>query len=82
MNLRNVTDAFLMNVRNLNRLTVAAQAHDAPVDVDAKIDQVVAQMHGLVDRIRAAAGKEEPAEGRGAPQPGARSVERGEGELG
>ena len=58
MKLRNVTDEFIMHVRNLNRLTVIAQGEDPPEDADAMIEDVVGRMHGLVDRMRDAAGQE------------------------
>jgi len=58
MKLRNVTDEFIMHVRNLNRLSVIAQGEEPPEDADAMIDDVVGRMHGLVDRMRDAAGEE------------------------
>jgi hypothetical protein len=58
MKLRNVTDEFIMHVRNLNRLSVIAQGEEPPEDADAMIDDVVGRMHGLVDRMRDAAGQE------------------------
>lgn len=60
MKLRTVTDEFIMNVRNLNRLTIVAKKEDAPDDADAMIDQVVERMHSLVERMRDAAGEESP----------------------
>ncbi|NIR46710.1 MAG: hypothetical protein GWN99_20095 [Gemmatimonadetes bacterium] len=60
MKLRTVTDEFILNVRNLNRLTIVAKGKDAPEDVDRMIDEVVARMHSLVDRMREAAGEESP----------------------
>jgi hypothetical protein len=60
LKLRNVTDEFIMNVRNLNRLTVIAQAEDAPHDTNAMIDEVVERMHHLVERMREAAGQAGP----------------------
>jgi hypothetical protein len=67
LKLRNVTDEFIMNVRNLNRLTVIAQAEGAPHDANAMIEEVVERMHQLVERMRDAAGQaglESPEEGR------------------
>ncbi len=64
--LRNVTDEFIMNVRNLNRLTVIAKGPDAPQDADGMIEEVVERMHQLVERMRDAAGQEDqPTEGTG-----------------
>jgi hypothetical protein len=66
MKLRNMTDEFIMNVRNLNRLTVIAKSPDPPHDAGAMIDEVVERMHQLVERMRAAAGEEDqPTEGTG-----------------
>ncbi len=59
LKLRMATDEFLMNVRNRNRLLVAAgQSETQPtVDLDAEVDEVVSRMHKLVDQTREAAGK-------------------------
>ena len=66
MKLRHMTDEFIMNVRNLNRLTVIAKGPDAPHDADTMIDEVVERMHQLVERMRSAAGEEDrPTEGTG-----------------
>ncbi|KPK79434.1 MAG: hypothetical protein AMS25_12620 [Gemmatimonas sp. SM23_52] len=66
MRLRHMTDEFIMNVRNLNRLTVIAKGRDAPQDADAMINEVVERMHQLVERMRGAAGEEDqPREGTG-----------------
>jgi hypothetical protein len=60
MKLRNVTDEFIMHVRNLNRLTVIAHGESPPEDADTMIDDVVDRMHQLVDRMKDAAGQEGP----------------------
>ncbi len=59
LKLRAATDEFIMNVRNLNRLTLAGRIPDPPENVDSMIEEIVARMHGLVDRIRLAAGDED-----------------------
>lgn len=59
LKLRNVTDEFILNVRTLNRLSVAAKAEDAPAGANDRIDEIVARMHALVDRMRGAAGNED-----------------------
>lgn len=58
MKLRTVTDEFIMNVRNLNRLSVIANEENPPEDTGAMIDDVVERMHSLVERMRDAAGEE------------------------
>jgi hypothetical protein len=58
MKLRTVTDEFIMNVRSLNRLSVIAQGENPPEDTSSMIDDVIEQMHGLVERMRDAAGEE------------------------
>ena len=60
LKLRATTDEFIMMVRNLNRLTLASKIPDPPENVESMIEEVVGRMHGLVDRMRAAAGEEEP----------------------
>ncbi|UCC72232.1 MAG: hypothetical protein JSV86_17985 [Gemmatimonadota bacterium] len=57
MKLRNVTDEFIMHVRNLNRITVIAKGEDPPDDAEAMVDDIVERMHGLVERMRQAAGE-------------------------
>lgn len=59
LKLRSVTDEFLMNVRNLNRLKVAKAQFEAeaPIELDAQIDEVVGRMHKLVETMRDAAGE-------------------------
>ena len=57
MKLRNVTDEFIMHVRNLNRITVIAKGEDPPEDATGMIDDIVERMHGLVERMRDAAGE-------------------------
>ncbi|UCC83876.1 MAG: hypothetical protein JSW46_02775 [Gemmatimonadota bacterium] len=56
--LRNVTDEFIMHVRNLNRITVIAKGESPPEDAKGMIDDIVERMHKLVDRMRDAAGQE------------------------
>jgi hypothetical protein len=56
--LRNVTDEFIMHVRNLNRITVIAKGEDAPEDAAGMVDDIIERMHGLVERMRDAAGQE------------------------
>ncbi|MGD2153929.1 MAG: hypothetical protein PVG79_11735 [Gemmatimonadales bacterium] len=58
MKLRNVTDEFIMHVRNLNRITVIAKGEEPPDDAEGMIDDIIERMHGLVDRMRDAAGQE------------------------
>jgi hypothetical protein len=60
MKLRNVTDEFIMHVRNLNRITVISKGEDPPEDADAMIGDIIARMHNLVDRMRDAAGVVSP----------------------
>ncbi len=60
MKLRNVTDEFIMNVRNLNRLALASRIDDAAPDADAMIEEVVERMHKLVEDMRDVAGEESP----------------------
>ena len=62
--LREITDEFIMHVRNLNRITVAGKIENAPENVGTMIDEIVERMHKLVERMREAAGKplEEPGE--------------------
>ncbi len=60
MKLRNVTDEFIMNVRNLNRLALASRIDDAAPDADAMIEEVVERMHKLVEHMRDVAGEESP----------------------
>lgn len=69
LKLRAVTDEFVMSVRNLNRLTVISKTDpDAPEDIGKMIEELVRRMHGLVERMKEAAGEEEP--GSGGPLPG------------
>ncbi len=68
MKLRNVTDEFIMNVRNLNRLALASRIDDAAPDADAMIEEVVERMHKLVEHMRDVAGEESPE-----PEPGGES---------
>jgi hypothetical protein len=58
MKLRNVTDEFIMHVRNLNRITIIAKGDDPPDDAKGMIDDIIERMHGLVERMRDAAGQE------------------------
>ncbi|NIN72996.1 MAG: hypothetical protein GTO46_13925 [Gemmatimonadetes bacterium] len=58
MKLRNVTDEFIMHVRNLNRITVIAKGESPPEDAEGMIDDIIDRMHKLVDRMRDAAGQE------------------------
>jgi hypothetical protein len=58
MKLRETTDEFIMHVRNLNRITVIAKGESPPEDAEKMIDDIVNRMHGLVDRMRDAAGQE------------------------
>lgn len=58
MKLRNVTDEFIMHVRNLNRITVISKGDDPPEDAENMIDDIIDRMHGLVERMRDAAGQE------------------------
>ena len=60
MKLRNVTDEFIMNVRNLNRLALASRIDEAAPDADAMIEEVVERMHKLVEHMRDDAGEESP----------------------
>lgn len=55
--LREITDEFIMHVRNLNRITVAAQMDAAPENVAGMIDEIVDRMHKLVGRMKDAAGR-------------------------
>ena len=68
MKLRNVTDEFIMNVRNLNRLALASRIDEAAPDADAMIEEVVERMHKLVEDMRDVAGEESPE-----PEPGGES---------
>ena len=68
MKLRNVTDEFIMNVRNLNRLALASRIDEAAPDADAMIEEVVQRMHKLVEHMRDVAGEESPE-----PEPGGES---------
>lgn len=58
MKLRETTDEFIMHVRNLNRITVIAKGESPPDDAGKMIDDIIERMHGLVDRMRDAAGQE------------------------
>lgn len=58
--LRNVTDEFIMNVRNLNRLALASRIDEAAPDADAMTEEVVERMHKLVEDMRDVAGQESP----------------------
>jgi hypothetical protein len=58
MKLRETTDEFIMHVRNLNRITVIAKGESPPDDAEKMIDDIIERMHGLVDRMRDAAGQE------------------------
>ncbi len=60
LTLREATNQFLINVRNLNRLKVIAQAAEDLEDAEDMIEEVVAQMHRLVERIREEAGPKRP----------------------
>ncbi len=60
LNLRKVTDEFLMNVRNLNRLKIISQTDSELGEADEMIDEIVKQMHDLVERIRVVAGQSGP----------------------
>lgn len=62
LGLRKVTDDFLDQVRNLNRLKVIAQSDRELGEAEEMIEQVVQQMHALVDEIREMAGKTGPVE--------------------
>lgn len=57
VSLREVTDEFIMHVRNLNRITVAGRIENAPDNVASMIDEIVERMHKLVERMRNVAGQ-------------------------
>lgn len=61
LNLRRVTDEFLMNVRNLNRLKIISQTDSELAEADEMVDEIVKQMHDLVEKIRTVAGQTGPA---------------------
>ena len=58
LRLREITDEFIMHVRNLNRITVAGRIENAPENVTTMIDEIVERMHKLVERMREAAGQQ------------------------
>jgi len=58
MKLRATTDEFIMHVRNLNRISVIARSESPPEDAEKMIEEIIERMHGVVDRIRDAAGQE------------------------
>ena len=60
MALRAVTTEFVLSVRNLNRLKIIAQEDEELTEAEELIDEIVAQMHTLVDRIRNSAGQPLP----------------------
>lgn len=61
LKLRAVTDEFAISVRNLNRLTVIAKTDpSAPEDTSKMIEDLVQRMHVLVERMKEAAGEEDP----------------------
>ncbi len=60
MALRAVTTEFILSVRNLNRLKIIAQEDEELIEAEEMIDEIVAQMHSLVDRIRSSAGQPVP----------------------
>ena len=60
MALRAVTTEFILSVRNLNRLKIIAQEDEELIEAEEMIDEIVAQMHNLVDRIRSSAGQPVP----------------------
>jgi hypothetical protein len=57
LKLRQLTDDFLNNVRNLNRLKVIAQSENDLAEAEHMVDQVVVKMHELVEQIRQVAGQ-------------------------
>lgn len=83
LNLRRVTDEFLVHVRNLNRLKIIAQTDRELAEADEMIDQIVSQMHDTVERIRVvagqtgpmAAGRQRAAEAKRQPDPQLRTAE-------
>jgi len=60
MKLRVVADEFLAQVRNLNRLAIIGKSEDPPEQTDEMIEDVVGRMRAMVDRLRDAAGEEDP----------------------
>ncbi len=60
LGLRQATDEFLVQVRNLNRLKVIAESDQELQEAEEMIEEVVAQMHDLVERIRELAGRPGP----------------------
>ncbi len=64
---RTMTDEFLTHVRYLNKLALTAKRPDAPSGLDSQIEQVLKQMHDLVEWLGKAAGKES---GPGPDRPG------------
>lgn len=58
--LRNATDEFVINVRNLNRVVLSARTDEPPDDLEMMLEDIVGRMHQLVERIREAAGEEDP----------------------
>ncbi len=55
--LRIATNHFLVSVRNLNRLKVITQSDTDLAEAEELVDEVVREMHQLVDRMRNAAGR-------------------------
>lgn len=54
--LRGITSSFLVNVRNLNRIKVIAQNTEDLEEVDEMVDEIISEMHALVDRIGSVSG--------------------------
>ncbi len=60
--LRQVTDDFLDSMRQLHQLKSISQTDTELVEAEEMIEEVVAQMHALVEEIRAVAGRTGPVE--------------------
>lgn len=60
LGLRKVTDDFLAQVRNLNRLKMIAEADVDLPESEGMVEEVVAEMHRLVEEIRHVAGHAGP----------------------
>jgi hypothetical protein len=60
MKLRVVADEFMGQIRNLNRLAIISKSENPPEQTEEMIEDVVNRMRAMVDRIRDAAGEEDP----------------------
>ena len=55
--LRGITSQFLVDVRNLNRLKVIAQSDPNIERIEEMEEEIISDMHSLVDRILTVAGQ-------------------------